>query len=143
MLVSVKDQLHQPHIAELLEYSVFTDEKLEAVIERYKTDERWVLLGYSEEDQIIGVIGYEMAAPAILQIHHLAVDPQYRGLGYGRGMILELIEKVRPVKVKAEVDEEAADFFRNIGFEIISLGEKYPYSEKFECSFLTDFTPNI
>lgn len=140
MLVPVKDRLHQPHIAELLEYTVFADDnEWEAVIRRYKTDDRWMLLGYTEEDEIIGIIGYEKAQDNTVLLRHLAVDPQFRGLGYGRGMILEMLEKERPVSVKAEVDEEAADFFRNIGFEIISLGEKFPGSERFECSFVTDF----
>jgi len=140
VLVSVKDRLDQPQIEELLGYAVFTDEKeLAEVIGRYKTDERWKLLGYSEEGRIIGVIGYEMASPTILKLLHLAVDPPYRGLGYGRGMILELLELERPARIKAETDEEAADFFRNIGFEIVSLGERFPGVERFECSFVTDF----
>jgi hypothetical protein len=41
--------------------------------------------------------------------------------------------------VYAETDEEAADFYRNIGFTVESLGEKYPGIERFKCTFETDF----
>jgi ribosomal protein S18 acetylase RimI-like enzyme len=39
----------------------------------------------------------------------------------------------------AETDEEAVEFYRNIGFSIQSLGEKYPGVDRFKCTFLTNY----
>ena len=140
MLVLIKNHLHQHEIIELLGYSVFPDdEELKATVEQYKANDHLFLLGYSLEDEIIGLIGYEMVPDNSIKLNHIAVHPEFRAMGYGRGMILELIDKIEPRKIIAEVGEEAVDFYRNIGFEIISLGESAPNSERFECTFITDF----
>jgi predicted GNAT family N-acyltransferase len=70
---------------------------------------------------------------------YVSGSPDERGSGYGRGIILETLEKEKPKVVFAETDEEAVEFYRNIGFSIQSLGEKYPGVERFKCTFLTDY----
>lgn len=139
MLIDLQDKLNDPHIMELLEYSVFPDpDKVNEAIEMYRSNQS-ILMGYCLDDEIIGVIGYEWQPKETIKINHIAIAHDYRGLGYGRGIILELIEMTKPKKVVAETDEDAVDFYRNIGFEVISLGEKYPYHEIFQCTFETDF----
>lgn len=140
MLIDLKDKLNDQQIVELLGYSVFPDQdKVKEAIEMYRSN-RSTLKGYFLDDEVIGLIGYEwLPKEEIIKIHHISVAHDYRGLGYGRGIILELIEMEKPKKIVAETDEDAVDFYRNIGFEIISLGEKYPFHERFECSFETDF----
>lgn len=139
MLINLQDKLNDPHIMELLGYSVFPDpEKLDEAVEKYRSNQ-CILMGYRQDDEIIGLIGYERLPKEIIKIHHLSIAYDYRGLGYGRGIILELMELVKPKKVVIETDEDTVDFFRNIGFEITSLGEKEPYHEIFQCTFETDF----
>lgn len=139
MLINLQDKLHDDYIIELLGYSVFPDEeKIKAAIEMYHSNHH-ILMGYSAEDEIIGVIGYELLPDEIVKINHISVEPQYRGMGYGRGMILELIEMIKPRKIMLETDDDAVDFYRSIGFEVMSLGEKYPNVERYECIFVTDF----
>lgn len=41
----------------------------------------------------------------------------------------------KPERVIAETDEEAVNFYRSIGFEVYSLGEKYPGVERFRCIY--------
>lgn len=55
-------------------------------------------------------------------------------------MILELLLQLdpKPKRVIAETDDEAVDFYRNIGFEVHSLGEKYPGVERFRCIYEVD-----
>ncbi|MBW5446215.1 GNAT family N-acetyltransferase [Cohnella sp. CFH 77786] len=126
-------------IQELIAYAVFPDpEVIQKTFEKYESNQGKIM-GYSLDDEIIGILGYESLPDEVVKIAHISVHPEFRGLGYGRGMILELIDLIRPRKIVAETDEEAVDFYRNIGFVIVSLGEKYPNVERFECSFETEF----
>ena len=36
--------------------------------------------------------------------------------------------------MEAETDIEAVDFYKKIGFQTVSLGEKYPGVERFKCT---------
>lgn len=139
MLIDLHDHLQHEYIQELIGYSVYpVQEKVNSAAEMYRSDHHR-LMGYSLDDEIIGIIGYESLPDRVIKIHHLSVDPEFRGLGYGRGMILELIDLIEPKKIIAETDDDAVDFYRNIGFEIVSLGEKLPNAETYECTFVTDF----
>jgi len=70
---------------------------------------------------------------------HLAVDPEARGAGLGRLLLLEAIERERPAVVVAEADEHAVEFFRRVGFVVESLGEAAHGEERFRCVFATDY----
>lgn len=139
MLISLNNMLDNKDIEELIGYAVFPDpDRIKKAIEMYDFNKK-ILMGYLLDDKIIGIIGYVTLPDELIKITHISIKPEYRGIGYGRGIILELIDQIKPHKIIAETDHEAVDFYRNIGFEIISLGEKYPLVERFECTFVTDF----
>nr|WP_261306477.1 GNAT family N-acetyltransferase [Paenibacillus andongensis] len=136
MLVNVKSRLNENEIQELLSYSVFPDpEALQPVLERYENDANLWLFGYESEGIMVGIIGFELSNNQEMTITHLAVEPESRGVGFGRGIILEIIEDMSPIRIVAETDEESVQFYRNIGFVIRSLGEKYPGVERFLCTY--------
>lgn len=136
MLVNVKSRLNENDIQELLSYSVFPDpERLQSVISRYENDANLWLFGYESEGIMVGIIGFELSDNQEMTITHLAVEPESRGVGFGRGIILEIIEDMHPVRIVAETHEETVQFYRNIGFVIRSLGEKYPGVERFLCTY--------
>ncbi|WP_169306533.1 GNAT family N-acetyltransferase [Cohnella pontilimi] len=142
MLVDLKARLDEPAIRELFEYAMFADTDEDEVIEaldRYRKDQQLRAFGLESEGQIVAVIGYRRVEENKLDIKHLAVSPDQRGLGYGRGIILRTLELEKPQLVTVETDEEAVEFYRNIGFIIESLGEKYSGVERFKCTFETDF----
>ncbi|WP_248928535.1 GNAT family N-acetyltransferase [Paenibacillus hamazuiensis] len=139
MLTNLKMKLDSMTVRELLEYAVFPDsDELAAAVEKYKIEAGRELWGLEEDGELIGCVGCRMDAEGNLEILHIAVDPNERGKGYGRGLLLELIEMKNPRTLFAETDEEAVDFYRNIGFDIESLGEKYPGVERFKCTYVTD-----
>ena len=70
-----------------------------------------------------------------MTLRHLAVEPESRGEGFGRGMLLEIIDDMQPTRITAETHEDAVQFYRNVGFVIRSLGEKYPGVERFLCTY--------
>ncbi|PZM65203.1 GNAT family N-acetyltransferase [Paenibacillus dendritiformis] len=137
MFINVKPRLREAVIRDLIELCVFPDpDKVEAVLKKYEQnlgDELW---GYESEGEVVGIIGFRKHGKEI-EILHIAVHPELRGAGFGRGMILELIHQEQPDVVKAETDEEAVDFYRNIGFVIESRGEVYPGVERFTCTYET------
>ncbi|WP_166237729.1 GNAT family N-acetyltransferase [Paenibacillus turpanensis] len=136
MLIDIQHRLEDGKIAELLGYSVFPDpEQLERARALYKTNPKLSLLGLEEEGEVIGLIGYEKLEHGVIRVLHLAVDPLERGKGYGRGIILELLASEEPKRVVADTDEEAIEFYRNIGFAVESLGELYPGVERFRCTY--------
>ncbi|WP_307719492.1 GNAT family N-acetyltransferase [Paenibacillus chibensis] len=135
MLLNIKSYIRRPEVAELISYAVFPDDQaVEKAIREYESHESWQLVGYEDDKLIVGLAGYEKKDNEVI-LHHIAIIPENRGLGYGRGMILEIMTKERPQRVIAETDEEAVDFYRNLGFIVQSLGEKYPGVERFRCVY--------
>lgn len=137
MFVDLQEDLQHPEVLELLSLSVFPDPgELEQAVALYETQSNMRLYGLiSEQEKLIGLIGYELADDHKVQIHHIAVRIDERGEGYGRGLILEVIAREQPRVIFALTDEEVVDFYRNVGFTIESLGEIYPGVERFKCQF--------
>lgn len=63
---------------------------LQEAIHTYENDENWHLYLWKVEEDILGVLGIEMAED-YYTIHHISVNPSYRGEGIGKKMV----EKVR------------------------------------------------
>jgi ribosomal protein S18 acetylase RimI-like enzyme len=136
MLIPIKHRISENSIQELLSYSIFPDPDIvDKEIIRYQTDPTLELYGHEEDNEILGVVGFILHPNHTLELKHIAVDPEYRRNGYGRGLILELIEVKQPAIIQVETDEETVDFYRNVGFSIFSLGEPYPGIEKFKCIY--------
>jgi ribosomal protein S18 acetylase RimI-like enzyme len=139
LLIPIKSRIHELQIQELLAHSVFPDpDDLEQTIQDYTTNEKLELYGYESDDVMVGILGFQRDEENKLTVLHIAVRPDSRGAGFGRGLILEAIAMFKPTVVLAETDEETVDFYRSIGFEIKSLGEKYPGVERFSCSYVTE-----
>ncbi|MCJ8010535.1 GNAT family N-acetyltransferase [Paenibacillus sp. KQZ6P-2] len=135
MLLNIKSYIYKPEVAELFSYAVFPDDQsVEKTIREYESNEDWQLYGYEDGELLVGLTGYEKSGSEVI-LRHIAVIPENRGLGYGRGMILEIMTKEKPERVIAETDEEAVDFYRNLGFVVSSLGEQYPGIERFRCVY--------
>lgn len=136
MLHDIKSRLHEDEIRQLIELSVFPDpEHVSRTIEQYRTLSDLRIMGYESEGQIVGIAGYSIDSGNRMTLRHIAVRPEVRGAGFGRGMILELLAQFSPVSIEAETDEDAVDFYRSIGFRIESIGEKVPGTERFLCTY--------
>lgn len=136
MLTNIVPRLDEEEIQELLSWSVFPDpERLQKAIDLYRSGAGQRLLGYLSEDAIIGLIGFHREGDDTIVIDHISVTPEERSKGYGRGMILELLALENPAVLIVETDEEAVDFYRSSRFTVISMGEKYPGTERFRCTY--------
>jgi ribosomal protein S18 acetylase RimI-like enzyme len=143
MLLPIKHRIEEEPIQALLSYSIFPDpQEIKNVILQYQTDPTLELYGHIEEDEVIGLVGFTIYPDHTLDLRHIAIDPECRGMGYGRGLILELIEVKQPSLIRAETDEVTVDFYRNVGFAVVSLGEVYPGLERFQCTYDVELEEN-
>ncbi|WP_342555398.1 GNAT family N-acetyltransferase [Paenibacillus sp. FSL R7-0652] len=134
LLKNLKPRLQEPEVQELLSYSVFPDpDQVDQAIQQYAEQDALFLSGYEDEDQLVGLIGYEHTGASEITIRHIAVLPENRFKNYGRGMISQLLAAHNPDTLIAETDQEAVEFYRNSGFVVYSLGELYPGIERFRC----------
>ncbi|RUT28139.1 N-acetyltransferase [Paenibacillus zeisoli] len=139
MLVNVKDQADSSEISQLLEYAVYSDENaLADAVKRYQTEKEIELYALEHEGELVGLIGYVLDDQNALNITHLAIVPEHRNQGYGRAIVLEALYEAKPERIIAETDEDAVDFYRNIGFVVLSIGRLPNGIERFRCVYETE-----
>lgn len=135
MLLPVEDvHLDRGSLATLLAPAVAnpTPDRLEAVIRSYAGHA--TLLVALEGGLSVGVIGLRPRPDGATEIGHIAVADGHRRRGIGRHMVGEVVRRGSFVTLVAETDAEAVDFYRHCGFDVTSLGEKYPGVERFRCT---------
>ena len=118
-----------PQLKELMAFAM-AKEQVEVEYAQYvKNPNRYLYL--MEEAAFIGI---EMKDASRCEIRHIAVGIDCRSSGIGSRMIGEVIKLHNIQEIAAETDVDAVDFYRKIGFNIKSLGEKYPGRERFYCA---------
>ncbi|WP_195576514.1 GNAT family N-acetyltransferase [Paenibacillus sp. 1001270B_150601_E10] len=132
--VDLKSYYKPQEVIELLSHCMWPDEeKIVAELENYRKDPNRDMMGYVWNHQLIGLVGIVPVHDKELILRHMAIKPQYRGQGIGKQMIMECRSQYA-MPLVAETDKEAVDFYRRVGFQIESLGEKYPGIERFHCT---------
>lgn len=128
----IKSESIQPNLRKLLCFAT-SEKNIEREYELYIQSPVRELYGYDIKDEVVGCIGIEFSGPNRCEIKHIAVLPNHRGEGIGSKMISFIKDKHSLSFVFAETDIDAVNFYRNCGFKITSLGEKYPDVERFQC----------
>ncbi|WP_445492116.1 GNAT family N-acetyltransferase [Niallia sp. 03133] len=60
---------------------------LQQTIKEYESNDKWQLLLWKEEEDIIGLIGIVFADENTIQIQHISVNPSHRYQGVGKAMV--------------------------------------------------------
>ncbi|MDX8365580.1 GNAT family N-acetyltransferase [Cytobacillus sp. IB215665] len=128
----INSNIIQPSMKELLSFATSV-KNVEREYELYIHSPVRRLYGYDFEDNVIGCIGIELLSSKRSEIKHIAVSTKHRGEGIGSKMISFIRDKHSLSCISAETDKDAVNFYKNFGFNIISLGEKYPGVERFQC----------
>ena len=121
-----------PEIRQLLSYAT-SAERVETEYAKYCSNRNRNLYGLKQNETFIGCIGIETKESGELEIIHLAVSPNARKAGAGKALVDWISRKHYPNVIVTETDNDAAGFYRKQGFNIDSLGEKYPGVERFIC----------
>ncbi len=88
------------------------------------------VLGARRQGDLVAVVGYACRSDAAV-IRHIAVRRDAQRGGIGRRLLHEVTEMHPSLWVEAETDAEAIGFYERCGFEVLSLGERYPGTERF------------
>ena len=122
-------------VKQLVGYAVWmpTEEKLDRIFDEKYSSSNTALYLFLDNDEAIGVIGIKWTRNTVAEILHIAVDSTRRNRGVGREMIDGLLKKEDISELVAETDKDAVDFYRRCCFNVNSLGEKYPGTERFLC----------
>jgi predicted GNAT family acetyltransferase len=107
-----------------------TEDKMNGIVQLYKSDANRVLYAYDDGSIVAAIIGLQIK-PEETVILHIAVDQGMRGKGIGRTFLHEVMSLHKMTTLKAETDKDAVGFYRTCGFHIESLGELYPGVERF------------
>ncbi|HDR4707202.1 MULTISPECIES: GNAT family N-acetyltransferase [Bacillus cereus group] len=123
------EQIEKDPILNVLQYAVGPSEtSLKKAVLFYERNKA-TLHRYEEK----ACIGIEIIGAKKARICHIAVIPQYRHKGIALQMIKEVVRIHQLTYLEAETDDEAVEFYKKIGFQVRSLGEKYPEVERFHC----------
>ena len=82
---------------------------LQETIQKYEIDEDWQLYLWKKGEDFIGLLGIEIS-PETYTLHHLSVNPSFRGEGIGKA-IVEKIQEQFPDK-KCLSTDETNDFLK-------------------------------
>ncbi|MGX7264269.1 GNAT family N-acetyltransferase [Enterococcus crotali] len=119
-------------IKELLSQAT-TSSKVVSELENYLNVSNRVLYLNYHNDVLVGCIGIKILKNNVIEITHLATKEAYRCKQIGSRMIAYIEKTYEPFELVAETDNDAVGFYKKYGFEIDSLGEKYPGVERFNC----------
>ncbi len=133
----VSNELENPDLHVVLAPSVYrpTAARLAQICARYQAESRWQMLGCRYGEEIVGCLGLALDEAGHATIRHIAVAPARRGHGIGTMMIRHARALFALTHLSAETDSEAVGFYRACGFVIQSLGEVYPGTERFLCTY--------
>jgi len=126
-----------PALISILAHCVYqpTNERINNILDNVYGQAETGLFGLYAGDQCVAVAGTRQTGEGTSELLHIAVLPNNRSQGYGRMFIDRLIRQEGMRELVAETDSDAVGFYRNCGFEVQSLGEKYPGVERFLCSW--------
>jgi GNAT superfamily N-acetyltransferase len=135
--VDVSARLGEPRIQEILALAVGypTPEKLAELARRYESEPSHSGLALFDGDAPVGVLALELQRQRSAVIRYIAVAPARQRTGVGRYLIEEVRCRHALDELYAETHQDAVPFYRRCGFEVTSLGERWPGVERFACEW--------
>lgn len=129
-----KAELNKPVFLALLANSVYdpTPERLSARAASYMAGSDVLVYGAWQDTVPIG-IAVLRNAPQETELLSIAVAAPARGTGVGHRLIAHVRDALPTRRILAETDDDAVGFYRACGFQVESLGEKYPGVVRYRC----------
>ncbi|MBT6145018.1 MAG: GNAT family N-acetyltransferase [Gemmatimonadetes bacterium] len=108
--------------------------KADEIIESYRHNSDWALMGAWLGSTMVGAIGLQFVDSRAAEIRHIAVLTDHRHTGIGTRLIDHAFSAHNLGELRAETDKHGVGFYRKRAFMVRSLGEKYPGTERFWCT---------
>ena len=124
-IVDVKASLFDYEILALMEPSVYgpTPERLKCRAEKYSADKNIFVYACKNSEKYIGIVVF-VTENGTAEILDIAVKPEYRKHGIGRKLIDFIFNRFPVDTIIAETDDEAVEFYKRCGFNVIGFGMK-------------------
>lgn len=138
---NIKNCLNNIDTLHIIAQSMYmpTEDKINALVNKYLKNQDIIVYGYTVENQVQGIIVLEVTDINNIVILNIAVDRIMQFKGIGRNLIEYSIRTFKPETLIAETDDDAIDFYKKCGFEIMSIGKKYGNSNRYECKYITQW----
>ena len=111
-----------------------TKEKLNKLADEYELNSDIFAFAHYESDTVSGVIILKRIKNDEFEIISISVSPKFRRQGIASSLISFALRNLKCAVLKAETDNDAVGFYRGFGFNIESLGEKYPGIVRYLCT---------
>ncbi|MBP7401224.1 MAG: GNAT family N-acetyltransferase [Clostridia bacterium] len=140
-ILDLRGLLHRSDVRSLFAESLYrpTKSRLDRWIVSLTGDMDVYAYGFLEKDTLVGVLAARrnllQEKKLEMEILAIAVDPAFRGQGVGRELIQAVTRMHEPYQIVAETDADAVAFYRRCGFQVKSLGEKYPGVVRYRCEW--------
>ena len=102
-----------------------TKEKFNNKVDLFLNDNSVKIFACFEQEKILGVITVSFIEKKKIEVIGIAVDTSARGKGIGSYMINQVVNNYDLLSVYAETDNDAVEFYRNNGFNIVEFSETY------------------
>lgn len=120
-------------VVEVLALSTAPRARAEETLRAYRQDDRQILFIALAQGRVVGCMGIR-PTPDHVVVQHLAVLPEAQAQGVGRRLMKEV--RVRfPLNMEAEADEASVEFYRRLGFSVLSIRSVHPNLRRYRCSF--------
>ena len=135
-IINIKGRLHDKRILAVLSHSQYmpTEAKLSGLAAKYESDNAVSAFAWEDDNHIYGVILLKRLAGNEVEIVSIATDPAVRNQKIASRLISHAIRALNCAIINAETDDDAVGFYRKYGFQIKSLGEKYPGIIRYFCT---------
>lgn len=137
MLEKYNRNKHRPAaVKELLAMSMGrpTPERLQKLLDEFYNADGHAIFILLDKAKVTGIIGIDYTAAPYWWILHIAVAPDLRMRGIGRGLIDRTSEKLSLKSVALETDQDAVGFYRACGFTAVEIQSKWPGVRRYRCT---------
>jgi ribosomal protein S18 acetylase RimI-like enzyme len=111
-----------------------TPEKVQKWLGTFYTLNKHAILVAINDRRITGMIGIDYSTAPHGYIYHLAVHPDYRKHGIGRGLLNYVAKTLGLISIALETDQDAVEFYRACGFDIEEIESKWHGVRRFLCN---------
>lgn len=122
---NVKASLFDYEILALMKPSVYdpTPERLKSRAEKYSADKNIFVYACKIDGVYAGIVVLK-TENGTAEILDIAVNPKYRKKGIGKSLIDFILNQFPVDTITAETDNEAVEFYKRCGFDVIGFGMK-------------------
>jgi ribosomal protein S18 acetylase RimI-like enzyme len=126
-IVEAKSMLKNSDLLAVLAESVYnpTEERLISRSDKYIINPNTAVYANKENDTYKGIIIIDISNINAIKILDIAVFVNFQKSGICSSLINHCINMFHPNEIIAETDDAAVEFYKKLGFQILSLGDKY------------------